>query len=201
MFVWRRKNSSKPSHNTHRSNSKTSWEMVKDLVSDGDKWEQLADRAESLLLCLKQRFPGLPQTTLDMSKIQYNKVFTHTSPSSFALFVSMLTHATRLIRMSGNLSWRATQESLRAWHSTLWRVLMTYCMWMTCRSIQIIACHSPRLERLLVKALHLRSTSQLVHTRRLCPLLASRLCSSRALQGEIDHHTLRAASITFMDSV
>lgn len=121
--------------------------------------------------------------------------------SSFALFVSMLTHAIRLIRMSGNLSWRATQESLRAWHSTLWRVLMTYCMWMTCRSIQIIACHSPRLERLLVKALHLRSTSQLVHTRQLCPLLASHLCSSRALQGEIDHHTLRAASITFMDSV
>lgn len=73
MFVWRRKNSSKPSHNTHRSNSKTSWEMVKDFVSDGDKWEQLADRAESLLLCLKQRFPGLPQTTLDMNKIQYNK--------------------------------------------------------------------------------------------------------------------------------
>ncbi|KAH6798181.1 RHO guanyl-nucleotide exchange factor 7 [Perilla frutescens var. hirtella] len=71
MYVWRRRNSSKPSQ--CRSHSKTSWEMVKDLVSDGDKREQLADRAESLLLCLKQRFPGLPQTTLDMSKIQYNK--------------------------------------------------------------------------------------------------------------------------------
>lgn len=74
MYVWRRRNISKPSHNTHKSNSKTSWEMVKDLVKDGDKREHLADRAESLLLCLKQRFPGLPQTTLDMSKIQYNKV-------------------------------------------------------------------------------------------------------------------------------
>lgn len=41
---------------------------------DADKRELLADRAESLLLCLKQWFPGLPQTTLDMSKIQYNKV-------------------------------------------------------------------------------------------------------------------------------
>ncbi|XP_016750612.2 rop guanine nucleotide exchange factor 5-like [Gossypium hirsutum] len=38
-----------------------------------DEKEILADRAESLLLCLKQLFPGLPQTTLDMSKIQYNK--------------------------------------------------------------------------------------------------------------------------------
>lgn len=41
---------------------------------DAEKRELLADRAESLLLCLKQWFPGLPQTTLDMSKIQYNKV-------------------------------------------------------------------------------------------------------------------------------
>ncbi|GJU36049.1 Rop guanine nucleotide exchange factor 7-like protein [Tanacetum coccineum] len=44
-----------------------------DLVADADKRETLADRAESLLLCLRQRFPALPQTTLDMSKIQYNK--------------------------------------------------------------------------------------------------------------------------------
>lgn len=75
MYVWRRRNSSKTSsHGTHKSSSKTSWEMVKDFMADGDKREALADRAESLLLCLKQRFPGLPQTTLDMSKIQYNKV-------------------------------------------------------------------------------------------------------------------------------
>ncbi|KAI3447727.1 hypothetical protein Pfo_004392 [Paulownia fortunei] len=73
IYVWRRKMSSKPLHSTHRSNSKSSWEMVKDFVGDADKRELLADRAESLLLCLKQRFPGLPQTALDMSKIQYNK--------------------------------------------------------------------------------------------------------------------------------
>ncbi|KAK6943578.1 PRONE domain [Dillenia turbinata] len=74
IYIWRRRNNSKPVHNTTRSTSKSSWEMVKELVTDGDKRELLADRAESLLLCLKQRFPGLPQTTLDMSKIQYNKV-------------------------------------------------------------------------------------------------------------------------------
>ncbi|XP_004249581.1 rop guanine nucleotide exchange factor 7 isoform X2 [Solanum lycopersicum] len=73
IYVWRRRAHSKPFGSTHRSNSKSSWEMVKDLMVDGDKRELLADRAESLLLCLKQRFPGLPQTTLDMSKIQYNK--------------------------------------------------------------------------------------------------------------------------------
>ncbi|XP_073272246.1 rop guanine nucleotide exchange factor 7-like [Primulina huaijiensis] len=47
--------------------------MVKDLMIDAEKRELLADRAESLLLCLKPRFPGLPQTTLNMSKIQFNK--------------------------------------------------------------------------------------------------------------------------------
>lgn len=74
IYLWRRRASSKTLNNSNRSNSKSSWGMVRDLVIDGDKRELLADRAESLLLCLKQRFPGLSQTTLDMSKIQCNKV-------------------------------------------------------------------------------------------------------------------------------
>lgn len=74
IYLWRRRTNSKTLNNTNRSNSKSSWEMVKDFVIDGDKREILGDRAESLLLCLKQRFPGLSQTTLDMSKIQCNKV-------------------------------------------------------------------------------------------------------------------------------
>ncbi|KAJ4773997.1 rop guanine nucleotide exchange factor-like protein [Rhynchospora pubera] len=65
MYVWRRKAS------THHS--KSSWKMVKELVSDEDKNVMLASRAESLLLSIKQRFPSLSQTTLDTSKIQYNK--------------------------------------------------------------------------------------------------------------------------------
>ncbi|KAG9453209.1 hypothetical protein H6P81_006113 [Aristolochia fimbriata] len=73
MYIWRRRATTKPVNSSNRTNSKSSWEMVKELMVDGDKRELLADRAESLLLCLKQRFPGLPQTTLDMSKLQYNK--------------------------------------------------------------------------------------------------------------------------------
>jgi hypothetical protein len=72
--MWRKKTNSKPVNSTNRSSSKSSWELMKELMIDVDKRDLLADRAESLLLCLKQRFPGLPQTTLDMSKIQYNKV-------------------------------------------------------------------------------------------------------------------------------
>lgn len=74
IFVWRRRAHSKPTPNPNRPTTKSSWEMVKDLVIDVDKRELLAERAESLLLSLKQRFPCLTQTILDTSKIQCNKV-------------------------------------------------------------------------------------------------------------------------------
>ncbi|XP_042416873.1 rop guanine nucleotide exchange factor 3-like isoform X2 [Zingiber officinale] len=66
MHVWLRK------ANMH-SSSKSSWDMVKDLVADENKNQVLASRSETLLLCLKQRYPGLSQTTLDTCKIQHNK--------------------------------------------------------------------------------------------------------------------------------
>lgn len=68
MHTWRRK--------MCIAYSKSSWDMVKDLMSDidrNDKNHVLAARAETLLFCLKQRYPELSQTTLDTSKIQYNK--------------------------------------------------------------------------------------------------------------------------------
>ncbi|XWS56643.1 hypothetical protein CRYUN_Cryun09bG0103600 [Craigia yunnanensis] len=73
IYVWRRRSHLKPPINPNRSTAKSSWEMVKDLMVDGDKREFLSERADSLLLCLKQRFPGLTQTALDTSKIQCNK--------------------------------------------------------------------------------------------------------------------------------
>ncbi|WCJ19727.1 ROP guanine nucleotide exchange factor 5 [Euphorbia peplus] len=73
IYVWRRRAHSKPPTNPNRSSARSSWDMVKDFMVDGDKREQLAERAENLLLSLKQRFPSLTQTTLDTSKIQFNK--------------------------------------------------------------------------------------------------------------------------------
>ncbi|KAL3521151.1 hypothetical protein ACH5RR_019300 [Cinchona calisaya] len=73
IYVWRRRLSLRNLINPSRSTAKSSWEMVKDLMIDGDKRELLAERAENLLLALKQRFPGLSQTALDVSKIQCNK--------------------------------------------------------------------------------------------------------------------------------
>jgi hypothetical protein len=71
MHVWRRKVSQR--------HSRTPWSVLKDLM-ESDKNVMLASRAEDVLLCLKQRFPGLSQTTLDASKIQYNKVRRPTTP-------------------------------------------------------------------------------------------------------------------------
>lgn len=47
---------------------------VKGFVSDAEKSKFLAHCAETILQNLKLRFPSLPQTALDMNKIQYNKV-------------------------------------------------------------------------------------------------------------------------------
>ncbi|XP_047323285.1 rop guanine nucleotide exchange factor 1-like [Impatiens glandulifera] len=74
VYVWRKKGR----NNLNSLNSpkrSTSWggKVKKGLVGDGEKSQLLADRAESVLHSLRIRFPGLPQTSLDMSKIQYNK--------------------------------------------------------------------------------------------------------------------------------
>ena len=72
VYVWRRRGgAAKPAS---RAGAKSSWGIVKDMIMDTDKRGLLAERAEGLLISLKQRFPGLTQTSLDMSKIQYNKV-------------------------------------------------------------------------------------------------------------------------------
>lgn len=69
MYTWRRK--------ACLSHSKSSWHKVKDLMADtnqSDKNYILAERAETLLFYLKQRYPELSQTSLDTCKIQYNQV-------------------------------------------------------------------------------------------------------------------------------
>ncbi|KAL0770065.1 hypothetical protein Bca101_035215 [Brassica carinata] len=68
LVTWRRKTGGL----TH---SKSSWDMMKDMGAEAgnDKNHILAARARSLLFCLKQRFPELSQTSLDICKIQYNR--------------------------------------------------------------------------------------------------------------------------------
>lgn len=73
VHLWRLKDRKR--YHGHQKPKRKSWGgKVKDLVADGERNLSLAQRAETLLHSLKLRFPGLPQTALDMSKIQYNRV-------------------------------------------------------------------------------------------------------------------------------
>lgn len=62
IVIWKRKMNAK--------DTKAPWGSV---VST-EKREILEDRAETVLLILKHRFPGIPQSDLDISKIETNKV-------------------------------------------------------------------------------------------------------------------------------
>ncbi|KAJ1290657.1 hypothetical protein BS78_02G261900 [Paspalum vaginatum] len=71
IHVWRLKGQKK---STPQAKSKKSWGgKVKGLVGDKEKSHTLSERADGLLQSLRLRYPGLPQTSLDMNKIQYNK--------------------------------------------------------------------------------------------------------------------------------
>ncbi|KAG8379965.1 hypothetical protein BUALT_Bualt07G0144400 [Buddleja alternifolia] len=61
VVIWKRK--------MHAKDSKSSWGSAVKM----EKRELFEDRAETILLILKHRFPGIPQSDLDISKIQYNR--------------------------------------------------------------------------------------------------------------------------------
>ncbi|XP_072971957.1 rho guanine nucleotide exchange factor 8-like [Typha angustifolia] len=58
--IWKRK--------MHNKDAKSPWGSAVSL----EKREQFEERAKTILLILKHRFPGIPQSALDISKIQYN---------------------------------------------------------------------------------------------------------------------------------
>ncbi|XP_028755951.1 rop guanine nucleotide exchange factor 14 [Neltuma alba] len=60
-----------------KSPVRTSWSFTKDPTSAVDRMELLLDRAETLVQLLKTRYPNLPQTFLDATKIQYGKDIGH----------------------------------------------------------------------------------------------------------------------------
>ncbi|KAK4384201.1 Rop guanine nucleotide exchange factor 14 [Sesamum angolense] len=63
--------------NNGKSPVRTSWSFMKDPLSELDKTESLVYQAEVLLQQLKNKYPNLPQTFLDVTKIQYGKDVGH----------------------------------------------------------------------------------------------------------------------------
>ncbi|OIW04910.1 hypothetical protein TanjilG_23913 [Lupinus angustifolius] len=61
IVIWKRK--------MNQKDSKSAWGSAISM----EKRELFEERAETILLFLKHRFPGIPQSALDISKIQFNK--------------------------------------------------------------------------------------------------------------------------------
>lgn len=80
IVIWKRK-----MHNN--KDGKSAWGSAVSL----EKREQFEERAETILHLIKQKFPGIPQSALDISKIQYNQV-RHKFSSSIPAIPSVLEH-------------------------------------------------------------------------------------------------------------
>ncbi|KAL6001794.1 hypothetical protein ACLOJK_041772, partial [Asimina triloba] len=74
VFAWKQRISKMVNG---KSPARNSWSFKKDSESEVDKVEGWSERAEALLLLLKTRYPNLPQTFIDVTKVQYNKDIAH----------------------------------------------------------------------------------------------------------------------------
>ncbi|KAI7732654.1 hypothetical protein M8C21_023209 [Ambrosia artemisiifolia] len=79
IVIWKRKMIQK--------DTKSSWSSS---MKSSEKRELFEDRAETILLLLKQQFPGLPQSTLEISKIEYNKNVGHAILESYSRVLESL---------------------------------------------------------------------------------------------------------------
>uniref|UniRef100_A0A7N0UA53 PRONE domain-containing protein n=1 Tax=Kalanchoe fedtschenkoi TaxID=63787 RepID=A0A7N0UA53_KALFE len=94
--LWRKKSHS---HVLVSSNCST----TKSSSTDAERREFLAGRAEDLLLALKQKFPNLCQTTLEATKIQFNKDVGKSILESYSRVLESLAH-TMIARIDDLLS-------------------------------------------------------------------------------------------------
>ncbi|XP_061366429.1 rop guanine nucleotide exchange factor 9-like [Gastrolobium bilobum] len=78
IVIWKRKMNNK--------DGKSSWGSAVSM----EKRELFEERAETILLMIKQQFPGLPQSSLDISKIQYNKDVGHAILESYSRVIESL---------------------------------------------------------------------------------------------------------------
>ncbi|GLT73935.1 hypothetical protein SLA2020_457630 [Shorea laevis] len=74
VFAWKERITEQVST---KSPVRTSWSFIKDPMAELDKMESLLNQAETLLQKIKSRYPNLPQTFLDATKIQYGKDVGH----------------------------------------------------------------------------------------------------------------------------
>ncbi|CAN4095573.1 unnamed protein product [Withania somnifera] len=69
---------------TGKSPARRSWSFVKDPISELDRLEVLLSRAEALLQQLKIKYPNLPQTFINVTKIQYGTDIGHLTLEAYS---------------------------------------------------------------------------------------------------------------------
>ncbi|KAE8669925.1 glyoxylate/hydroxypyruvate reductase A HPR2-like [Hibiscus syriacus] len=77
--------------NGRDSLSDSIYKSITDEFFDPDHF--LSRKSEIILHLLKERFPGLPQSSLDISKIEYNKDVGKAVPESYSRILKNLTHS------------------------------------------------------------------------------------------------------------
>ncbi|XP_062147035.1 rop guanine nucleotide exchange factor 14-like isoform X2 [Alnus glutinosa] len=90
IFAWKAKVTD---HVNGKSPVRTSWSFIKDSMSEMDKMELLLDRAEALLHHLKIKFPNLPHTFLNVTKIQYGKDVGHSILEAYSRVLGNLAYS------------------------------------------------------------------------------------------------------------
>jgi len=78
IVIWKRK--------MNHKDGKSGWGSAVSL----EKRELFEERAETILLLLKHQFPGIPQSSLDISKIQYNRDVGHSILESYSRVLESL---------------------------------------------------------------------------------------------------------------
>ncbi|GMH03302.1 hypothetical protein Nepgr_005141 [Nepenthes gracilis] len=81
IVIWQRK--------MNQKDGKSSWGSSVSL----EKRELFEERAETILLILKHQFPGIPQSSLDISKIQHSKDVGHAVLESYSRVLESLASA------------------------------------------------------------------------------------------------------------
>ncbi|XP_047968708.1 rop guanine nucleotide exchange factor 14 [Salvia hispanica] len=85
IFAWKER---EMEQDNVKSPMRRSWSFVLDPLSELDKTEALIHRAELLVLQLKSKYPNLPQTFLDVTKIKYGMDVGHSILEAYSRVLS-----------------------------------------------------------------------------------------------------------------
>ncbi|XP_074270543.1 rop guanine nucleotide exchange factor 14-like [Silene latifolia] len=90
-LVWKERNREQVGSN--KTPLRSSWSFVKEPSSEVDKTQSLLLRVDALLYQLKMRYPCLPHTFLDVTKIQFGKDVGHAILEAYSRVVGNLAYS------------------------------------------------------------------------------------------------------------